>query len=342
MHMLTQIFLILSSLILLSCQSTPDRLPANQNFTYDMQKVSLLKWAAHNRILVQIHDKSFQHVTRSTVDASCGTLGEPAWSELITLALQTLQQESKKSALAVHVIDIRPGLEPVVDSSQDLDGLTYLNLEYAEKSESRTITDIHQIPCENRTPTMIGQIRTDLSFQLPKASQIQAHLKKMKPSKTPERWQFKTQFLEALAERLTIFKLTPDVSFEKSFDGQSLIVHFMAKMNEEIKTGWPQTLSYWLNEINQRSHSGSYLNLFSLHSDKGMSYGIGTFDGSQGVAYPFLSYKIDAGRFLLTDLKQLDRCLNDLTMRYRRSLASIGSDISTAPQSFLAPGFSCR
>jgi hypothetical protein len=333
---------ILTVFVLVGCQSSPNREPSSQINNFDSKKVELLKWAAHNRILVQISDKSFQHVTQSSIDNSCGTLGEPAWAEMVMLTLQTLQQESKKSKLAVHVIDIRPGAEVAVDSTQDLDGLTYLTLEYVEKSVSSTITDIHQIPCENRAPTYLGQTRVDLTFQIPKAADIQAQLKKMKPVKTPDRWQFKTDFLESLAEKMTIFRLTPDVSFEKAFDGESLIVHFMNTMNKEIKSGIPKTLTYWLSEINQRSHSGSYLNLFSLHSDRNMSYGIGTYDSSQGVAYPFMSYKIEAGRFLLTDLNQLDRCLSDLTMRYRRSLASIGSDISTSSQSFLAPGFSCR
>jgi hypothetical protein len=328
--------------VFVGCQSTPTREPSSQLNNFDAKKVSLLKWAAQNRILIQVNEKSFQHVTRSSIDSSCGTLGEPAWSELALLTLQTLQQESKKSKIPVHVIDIRPGAQTAVDSTQDLDGLTYLTVEYVEKSVSSTITDIHQIPCENRTPTYLGQTRVDLTFQLPKVADIQAQVRKIKPSKLPDRWQFETEFIESLAEKLTVFRLTPEVSFEKSFEGESLMVHFMNTMSKEIKAGIPKMLSYWLAEINQRSHSGSYLNLFSLHSDRNMSFGIGTFDSSQGVAYPFMSYRIEAGRFLLTDLNQLDRCLNDLSMRYKRSLASIGSDISTSPQSFLAPGFSCR
>lgn len=338
----TRFLFLFLFLVLASCQSTSNREPSSQVTNFDAKKVALLKWAAKNRVLFQVDEKSFQHVTSSVVDTTCGTLGEPAWTELVMMTIETLRQESKSSKVPVHVVEIRQGLETNVQTSQDLDGLTYLILDYAQKSESSTITDIHQIPCDNRSAALIGQNRTDLSFQLPKPAQIQTAVRKIKPTTPPQRWKFKTQFIETLAERMTLFRLTPDVSFEKSFEGEPLLVYFMNKMAEDTKLGLPQTLGYWLNEINQRSHSGSYLNLFSLHSDRNMSYGIGTYEGSKGLAYPFMSYKIEAGQFLLTDLNQLERCLSDLTSRYRRSLASIGSDISTAPQTFLAPGYSCR
>lgn len=337
MRRLLPLFLLLS---LSACQSTVDRQPNQVTHSFDQKKIASLKWAAKNRILFQIDDKSFQDVAGSKMDNTCETMSQPAWSELIISSIETLQKKSEFKN-AIHIVEIKPGSTPLATINQDLDGLTYLTLEYAKSTKPFVVEDPSQVPCENKSPNWIGQTRTDTTFKFPNVQDISNAVGKVKKTATPERWNFKTQFLDYLATNMTVFRLTSDVSFEKSFEGEPLLVYFLNKQADQIQAG-TKTLNYWLAEINNRSHSGSFLNLFSLQADRNLSHGIATLDNSQGVAMPFMSYKIEAGQFLLTDMTQLEKCLGDLTNRYRRSLASIGSDLSTAPESFLYPGFSCR
>jgi hypothetical protein len=335
---LLPLYLILS---LSACQTKVNRQPNQVSNSFDDKKISLLKWAAKNRILFQIDEKSFHDVASSKMDASCETMAQPAWSELVTSSIETLQKKSEFKN-SIHIVEIKPGAAPLATINQDLDGLTYLTLEYAKSIKPVVIYDPREIPCDNKSTNWLGQTRTDTTFRYPNVQDITNAIGKIKKTGTPERWNFRTQFLDYLASNMTVFRLTSDVSFEKSFEGEPLLVHFLNKQADQIQSSGSKTLNYWLAEINHRSHSGSYLNLFSLQSDKNLSYGIATLDNSQGVAMPFMSYKIEAGQFLLTNMTQLEKCLGDLTNRYRRSLASIGSDLSTAPQSFLYPGFSCR
>lgn len=335
---LLSLFLIL---LLSACQTKVNRQPNQSVNSYDTKKVSLLRWAAKNRILFQVDSKSFQDVVSSKLDASCEVISQPAWSEMIISSIETLQKKSEFKNL-IHIVEIKPGTTPLATINQDLDGLTYLTLEYTKLAKPFVIKETSDIPCENKSTNWIGQTRTDTTFQYPSTQEIISAIGKIKKTAAPGRWNFKTKFLEYLASNMTVFRLTSDVSFEKSFEGEPLLVHFLNKQADQIQSTGSKTLSYWLAEINSRSHSGSYLNLFSLQADRNLSHGITTLDNSQGVAMPFMSYKIEAGQFLLSDMIQLEKCLGDLTNRYRRSLASIGSDLSTAPQSFLYPGFSCR
>ena len=336
-----KLILLLFSVIFIGCQSSIPRQPSSLNSTFDPNKVQLLKWAAQNKILFQIDDASFEHISFSKVDESCEKINTPAWSETILTTLQSLYKISK-SNVKVHILDVKMGPEPLVSISQDLDGLTYLNLQYAENNESLKISNYQEIPCDKKDTAYIGKFKTERTYQTPSLQQIRTALAANQNFKTPERWKFKTDFLTLLAENMTLFRLTSDVSFEKSFDGQSLLTHFLNKQAAQASQNKTEALNYWLNEINQRSHSGSYLNLFTLKSDKNLTTGIATHQDSYGVAYPFMSYKIEDGQFLLSDLSKLESCLNELKMRYRRSLASIGSDLSTQSDKFLYPGYSCQ
>ena len=332
---------ILMSLLLSACQSHHPRTPSSETSSFDPKKVALLKWAAKNKVLFQIDENSFQHISSSSIDSTCTKLSTPAWSETILSSLENLRKLSN-SKVNVHILDIKMGSEPAASVTQDLDGLTYLTLQYAEKTKSEKIHSLKDIPCDKKDAQFIGQNRIDKFYVMPNASQIRTALASVKDGKTPERWSFNPEFLSLLAENMTLFRLTPDVSFEKSFDGKSLLSHFLNQQAQKISTSKTEALHYWLSEINQRSHSGSYLNLFTLKSDKNLTTGITTHQNSSGVAYPFMSYKIEDGQFLISDLSKLERCLNELKMRYRRSLASIGSDLSTHSDNFLYPGYTCQ
>lgn len=328
-------------LFLAACQSPLNRTPTSESSNFDSKKIALLNWAANHKILFQIDEQSFQHLSTSVIDDTCEKLTTPAWSEAVFNSLESLKKISG-SKVKIHILDIGIGSEPAASVTQDLDGLTYLKVQYAEKLNSKVIESNQDIPCEKQDPSLIGKVRKDKNFVQPNHIKIRDALNQIKQSKTPERWNFKSDFLKLLAENMTLFRLTPDVSFEKSFDGHSLLSHFLNQQAKQISKNKTESLNYWLSEINRKSHSGFYLNLFTLKSDKNLTTGITAHQNSHGVAYPFMSYKIENGQFLISDLSKLEKCLDELKLRYRRSLASIGSDISTQSDSFLYPGYTCQ
>lgn len=340
MNMKVLICIIIST-VFVACQSHQLRNPSSESSSFDPHKVALLKWAASHKILFQIDEQSFQHMTSSTIDSSCEKHSAPAWSETVFSTLEALRKISH-SKVNIHILDVKIGSQSTATISQDLDGLTYLNLQYAEKLNSNPISSVDEIPCDKKDPSFIGKVRTDKTFEYPSPKQIRTALNQIKQFKNPDRWNFKSDFLTLLADNMTLFRLTPDVSFEKSFDGNSLLTHFLNQQAQKISTSKTEALHYWLGEINRRSHSGFYLNLFTLKSDKLLTTGITTHQNSFGVAYPFMSYKIEDGQFLISDLSKLERCLDELKLRYRRSLATVGSDLSTQSDNFLYPGYTCQ
>ena len=338
----TILFSSAALMALIGCQSPISlRLPSSSQFEYDSGKVHLLKWAAQNRVLFQIQDPVFNDVASSQVQETCKTLKEPAWTQAVFNVLETMK---KNSALQnkVHIVELKKGDSPNVEVSKDLDGLTYLIVSYSTTEKKSTITDVSQIPCDNKTTLYIGEQLTQTSFDLPSTANVSKMLKELPARTNPDRWNFNTEFLKALADKMTILKFSPDLGFEKTAEGQPFFAQFLNEQAEAIKSKKFQAFDYWLNEIAQRSHSGSYLKIMALIPDKQLSYGMGVTQNSKTLAYPFLSYKSQEGKFTYTSLGQLDQCLEELSAKYKRGLASIRSDYSTQADTFLYPGHICK
>lgn len=333
--------LISIGLILISCQSSPLRAPNYVRADFDSEKVELLKWAAKNRILFQMPESVFADVKASTLSSSCKKVEEPAWSEVVYKSLRTLKQNPALHD-KIHVVEIKQALEPSVSTSQDLDGLTYLILAYAKAETKTIIHNMDQVPCSERIASYIDQERIDVKFKYPKEKEIIAAVKNLTKRESPDRWKFKTQFLTHLADNQTIFNLNPELTFERSAEGTSFLASFLNEQSEFIITQKLNTFDYWLSELSLRSHTAAYLKIFSLTKSKELTYGMGFQENSFGLSYPYLTYKVQDGRYSYPSLTQLDKCLNDLSSRYKRSMASINSDLSTNSESFLSPGYTCR
>lgn len=324
----------------LGCQSSQLRSPSHVSFEFNAEKTQLLTWAAQNKILFLLPDSTFEDVQLTQVQDSCKKLGEPAWSQAV---LNTLSQLKKSPSLQnrVHVIEIKHGDSPKVEVTKDLDGVTYLVLSYAKVESKSKISDVSQIPCENKSSLYIGEELTQVSFDLPNQQMIAKTLKELPPRQTPERWKFSSDFLVHLAKKLTILKYTSELGFERAANGDFLLVQFLNEQAQAIKSSQFKSFDYWLAEITQRSHSGSYLKILALVQDKDLPVGVNISEKSRGLAYPFLSYRPQDGSYKYTSLSQLNSCLEQLSFRYKRGLASIRPEYSTTPDSFLTPGHTC-
>lgn len=336
------LILLVAIATLFGCQSkTGSRAPSNTQYEFDSSKVQLLKWAAQNRIMFQIPETSFQDVASVQVQESCKKLKEPAWTETIFSTLEILKKNSSLQN-KIHVIEVKKADAPKVEISKDLDGLTYAVLSYSMGEKKSTIIDVAQVPCENRTTLYLGEELTEKTFATPTTAAITKTIKELPVRTNPDRWNFNTDFLKHLATKMTILKFSPELGFERSADGQFFLVQFLNEQAQAIAKNQFTAFDYWLTEIAQRSHSGSYLKIMALIQDKQLNYGMGSNQENHGLAYPFLSYKSQDGKYTYTSMGQLNSCLEELSMKYKRGLASIRSDYSTQADSFLSPGHICH
>lgn len=339
---MTKFLLLISiSVLFISCQNSPLRAPNFVKTDFDSNKVTLLKWAARNRILFQMPDSVFTDVKSSSVGSSCKKIGEPAWSEVVYKSLSTLKQNPALHD-KIHIVEIKQAQEPSVSTSQDLDGLTYLIIAYARHEKKTPLAKLEQAPCTDKSETLMNQEKVDIQFSYPESQEIVAKVKSLTKRETPDRWKFNTQFLVHLADYLTIFKLNPELTFERSAEGTSFLASFLNEQSNLIAKQNFGTLNFWLNELSVRSHAAGYLKIFNLTKAKELTYGMGFQQDSFGLSFPYLTYKVQDGRYSYPTLTQLDKCLHDLSARYKRSLASISSDISLNSESFLAPGYTCH
>lgn len=334
--------LCLSLSVLFGCQSaTNSRQPNSAKFEFDSTKVQLLNWAAQNRILFQLPETTFSDVSVIQVQESCKTLKEPAWSQTVFSTLESLK---KNVALQnkIHVIEIKRGETPKAEITKDLDGITYLILSYSMSEKKSIITNISQTPCESKTGQYLGEEVTQISFELPTNLMVTKVLKVLPARTNPDRWNFNNEFLKYLASKMTLLKFSAELGFEKAADGQFFLVQFLNDQAAAIRKNHFTAFDYWLSEITQRSHTGSYLKIMALVQDKQLSYGMSTAQNTRGLAFPYLSYKSQEGKYTYTSMNQLNHCLEELSSRYKRGLASIRSDFSTQADSFLYPGHICH
>jgi hypothetical protein len=331
---------ILSAIV--GCQSSSGSREPSSAYEFDPVKVKLLEWAAQNRILFQVSDQTLSDVASSQIQDSCKDLKDPVWSQIVFSTLETIK---KNSALQnkIHVIEVKRADVPAVETSKDLDGITYFTLKYSLNEKKSVVTSPDQIPCENKTNSYVGEELTETSFNTPTVAMISKTLKDMPNRVTPDRWKFNVDFLKHLAVKMTVLKFTPELGFERAADGQSFFVQFLNDQAAALKNNKDYVaFDYWLSEITQRSHTGSYLKVVALVQDKQLNYGMGVTQNTKTLAYPFMSYKSLDGHYTYTSLGKLNQCLEELSSRYKRGLASIRSDYSTQADTFLYPGYVCH
>lgn len=332
----------LSFSALLGCQlASGNREPNNVQFEFDAAKVQLLRWAAQNRIMFQFPDATFADVSVIQTQDSCKTLKEPIWTQAVFTTLESLKKNPSLQN-KIHVIEVKRGEMAKVETTKDLDGITYLVLNYSISEKKSMVTDASQLPCESKTTLNLGEEVTDISFVLPSETAITNVVRNLPTREFPERWKFNTEFLKHLADKMTLLRFSADLGFERSSDGQFFLVQFLNEQAKTITKNNFTAFEYWLGEITQRSHSGSYLKIMALVPDKQLGFGMNTALNSKGLAYPFLSYKSQNGKYTYTTMNQLNRCLEELSSRYKRGLASIRSDFSTQAETFLSPGHICH
>lgn len=341
----------LASTALISCTTISNRLPAASSAPpYDSAHLKLLKNAAEHGVLFQISDAVVRDVPIRQVGEKCRKAGESAWSEKVFAVLQTMNSEAGLYD-KVHIVEFKRGDQPGVEINKDLDGTSYLSVSYAKVESREPIRQMGDIPCAEQSMDLLGKDVTVIRYDWPANELIASALRDLPERADVERFRFDHRFTMFLADHMTVFRLTPELAFEKTPDGSPLITQAFKKYADELAANPPLPhMSYWMREISAKSKLGSNLKFFGLKKDLGLSRGIqvdsaGTFarklSGMADPTYLYVSYRTENGGVSLSSLSDLNSCLGKLSDIYRSPLALMTS-YDLEPESFLYPGHHCQ
>lgn len=347
---LRRLVLLFTAIAITACTGAPKREPQAVTAEYNPERVRLLKLAADDGLLFQVSESVIRDLPVRSVGDRCRRADEGEWISKIYSTLEIMDRDRSQLG-KVHFVEFRRGDRAGAEISKDLDGATALVLSYAKVERRETIETLAQIPCGDGDMSLVGREMTVTSFEWPAESTVAGVLGEAGPRPAVERFDIDRRFPQWLAERMAIFRLTPEIAFEKTPTGQPLLVTAMRRLSEEVTTERAQpALDYWLKEITKRSHLGAGIKFFGLNRDLQLSTGLqvdsaGKFarkmNGYSDPTYPFVSYKVENGSYVTGSLRELGSCLSDFMGTYRSPLSSMAT-YDMDPDSFLFPGHSCQ
>jgi len=350
MRIFVQFLGVLSVAIIISCVSSSIRLPASFKPKYNSQIVTSLKSAALNGVLFQVNDSVFRDVPSRHIE-NCRKAEAPTWSEEF-LSLLALLDKNPQYYEKFHIVDFKRGDRARVELTKDIDGLSYLNLTYAKREIREKIGPATPMPCGESVSEYLGKDLATILIDWPSPEEISQALRQAPVKSSVARFHFNTDFLIFLAERQTILKINPEVAFERTFQGEYFLGQWLEKMAQDLrlKDVEYEFINYWLKEISTHSEQARTIQFFGLHPESTLAYGlqvdtVGKFarklNHYQEPTYLFMSYRQRNGEYVYNDLKDLNKCLQDLLGIYRNPLSRSVS-LDTDGNSFLAPGYSCK
>lgn len=334
-----------------SCTTISNRLPAsNAAIAYNPQHVKLLRTAAEHGVLFQIADSVLRDIPSRSAGDKCRKSGDAPWADKVFEVLGAMNADPSLFDKA-HIVEFRRGDRADVEVNKDLDGATYLSVLYTKTESREQIRQLGDIPCAAQDMGLLGKEVTAVRFDWPAVERIAAVLREMPARPDVERLTFDRRFPIFLADQLSLFRLTPELAFEKAPDGSALLVQAFKKYADELAVT-PQLphVQYWAREISAKSKLGTSVKFFGLKKDNGMSRGIqvdspGSFarkmSGTADPTYLYVSYRNENGGISMASLADLNSCLAKLSDVYRSPLALMTS-YDLEPESFLYPGHHCQ
>ncbi|MBX2987801.1 MAG: hypothetical protein KF802_07875 [Bdellovibrionaceae bacterium] len=341
--------LCLAAVLFSACSHAPTRSPGSFRPSYNPRYVQLLKAAADEGVFFQISDSVIRDLPLRSSGETCRSTGDGPWIEELYDVLEIFQKDPSL-ARKVHIVEFKRGDKPSVETSKDLDGAVTLLLLYSKSESREKIDSLSDIPCASGDMDLVGKDMSVTRFTWPSTQAIEALLQEQPERAEVERLNVDRHFMQWLAERQTLFRLTPELAFEKSPNGQPLLPAALARFSATLAQGNElPALDYWMSELGKKSKLGGAVKFFSLKKDNQMARGlqvdsVGQFarkmNGFADPTYPYVSYRLKNGTFNVGDLPDLDRCLRDLNSSYRSPI-SLMNNYEMDPGSFLYPGYHC-
>jgi hypothetical protein len=338
-------YFILFCALLCSCSTNLLRLPASSRSTYDGERVRLLQDLAKQGILFQIDDDVVKDVPRAEISEYCNYADDVSWGDQFFNILKVFDRNPalyKK----IHVIHLRRGDTPTVEISREWDKAAYLILSYQKVQKREANSDDWRRKCES-----FGEQRDQVTLtqmQWPSHDDISNFLMKQPDKEEVPRFTFDTRILSHLAQRLSIFKLTPSLAAEKSLHEVVILPEVLNRLSEEVRIEKGKSVQrfeavdYWLSEIDRGSRLGKHLKFFTVLQAQSLARGIGVDGAERNLAstlnqqfattYLYISYRSRGGEYQYSSLNDLNRCLDAFKPP---------GHFSTKPEKFMYPGHNC-
>ena len=344
------IVVALVSYALTACQQSPKREPQSIAYSYDVGQVKLLRAAVENGVYFIVTDAVMRDVPAKQMGDRCRKSEDSPWLEYTYETLQTFYRRPELYS-RVHFIEYRRGDAPGVEVSNDLDGARHLIVSYTKLEKRKILNSLTELPCESGDFDAVGKELVMTSFEWPTQAQVAGALAALDPRARVTRLEFNPKFLLWLADRMTFFRFSQELVFEKNAVGEPLLVASFEQYAKELATnnGKLPAVEFWLREISDRSRQGHVLKFFGFKRDLQLSTGIqvdstGSFsrklNGYADPTYPYASYRTENGLYLYSNLKQLNNCLLDFQKQYLGSSRK-PARLETDRDSFLYPGYFC-
>lgn len=336
--------------ILVACSHQPSRDPAANKPMYNPVTTSLLLEAAQQKILFVIPDNLFKDTPLISISDSCRKLQSPEWDNELLGALQVLKSQPQFYS-KIHAIQIKRADKSGAQILRDLDGTTYLMILYSKSETKLPLDQSYEFSCDGMKSTANEQSITKISYQWPSKSSIASALDIAPTKPDLEKFKFSTDALEWLAKRRTVFWTRAELLAERFPSGEYYLPQFFNRLSEEIIQNSKnlKELNYWISEISDKSKQAQGLTLFTAKLNSDFTTGIQTdsaspvsrkLNSTSDPTYPYLSYKLIEGKFSLTTLTSLEKCLGQLSLRYKIFNGTSGS-FDPDPNGFLYPGYHC-
>ncbi|MFZ3230929.1 MAG: hypothetical protein WA160_12040 [Pseudobdellovibrio sp.] len=346
---LSSIFLILSATTLVSCITTPIRLPQNVSQVYSNSEIQQsLLLAAQNNILFYIPEATVREVEKTEIDQKCRKIEEPFWAQKLSAYLNEFKKRPE-FLTRFHILELKRGDTSQINIQKDLsDGAITLSIEYAKIESRGKVSYQTNLPCAGSIAEYVGRDLIKTDFDFPTTIMLAEALQKLSERPVVARFNFSNVFLTYLAERGVIFKFNHEFSFEKSNDKKFVMAEILNRFGEETKDPFHKYLNYWFKEISKKSTQAELIQMFAVIPDKEQKSGVRVeSDGEQArrvlgqsdLTYLFTSYSAEDLVIKAVSLKELDQCLQNFTsdmngIKFRKPAA-------TEKESFLRPGYSC-
>lgn len=331
-------------MIICGCSSNILRLPASSKIKYDPERVRLLTEMAEQGVLFQIDDDIMKDVPNVQISEFCNYVDDITWGEQFYSILKIFDRNPNLYK-KIHVIHLRRGDEPKVEIEKDWDGASHLVLNYQKIQTREPNTNEWRRKCES-----FGEQRDQVTItkmQWPEFDQIADYLSKQPDKTKVPRFSFDTKILIYLAQRLTVFRLSPALAAEKSLDETVILPEVLNRLSSDVKEDKGKTVKFesvdaWLYEIDNKSRLGKHIKFFTSLQSQSLGSGIGiegaernlasSMNQSLAATYLHVSYRSRGGKYEYSSMKDLDSCLKKFNPP---------SHFSTKPERFMYPGHSC-
>lgn len=340
--------LFFSLFVAMGCTTGSIRLPSSiQEAKVDNEISHQLKLAASKGILIYLPEETLFEANKSEVNFQCRSSETPFWKTTVIDYLTKINQNPmwyKK----FHAIEIKKHDEPEILIENDLDGGAILSLRYGKSETVAPINYRSKLPCTANVAEYLGQNIVVTKYIFPDMKRLEHVLSTAEDKKVVPRFNFKTDFLEYLAERGMILKFNYDLSFEKMMNGEYTLVNILNGLATDVKKAPAKSyLNGWVNRLNQFSKKESNVLLFGFENRvQGNNSGLRTLfskdiNSKLSVSYLNMSYKMNADSLEISNLEKFDQCLNGVSYSSLNEISTLsGSRMPANADEALS--FSCE